>query len=226
MKISELFDLRETVSIVTGGTGHLGKSMAEALAEAGSEVYITGTTETKCKKVVKDFQKNGFDNVKSVVMDINSSNSIKKAFKSVASSSGKITTLVNNASYLPVGQFENISEKDWQSGIEGILNGVFRCTKEVLPFLKKNDWSSIINISSIYGEVSPDPSIYGDSGYNSPPHYGAGKAGIIQLTKYMACHFAKDGIRVNAISPGPFPNKEVQKKQEIYSKFEKENSFR
>ena len=112
MKISELFDLRETVSIVTGGTGHLGKSMAEALAEAGSEVYITGTTEKRCDKVVKDFQKNGFANVKSVVMDINSSNSIKKAFKRVAISSGKITTLVNNASYLPVGQFENISEKD------------------------------------------------------------------------------------------------------------------
>jgi gluconate 5-dehydrogenase len=71
----------------------------------------------------------------------------------------------------------------------------------------------IINISSMYGIVSPDPRIYGDSGYNNPPDYGAGKAGIIQFTKYAACHLAAKGIRVNAVSPGPFPGAEVQKNE-------------
>jgi len=62
----------------------------------------------------------------------------------------------------------------------------------------------------MYGVVSPDPRIYGDSGYDNPPNYGAGKAAIIQFTRYAACHLAAKGIRVNAISPGPFPNPKVQ----------------
>jgi len=65
--------------------------------------------------------------------------------------------------------------------------------------------ASIVNISSMYGMVSPDPSLYADTGANNPAHYGATKAGLIQLTRYLACHIAKQGIRVNSISPGPFP---------------------
>ena len=63
----------------------------------------------------------------------------------------------------------------------------------------------MVNIASMYGSVSPDPAIYGDSGANNPPSYGAAKAGLIQFTRYAACHFAAERIRVNCISPGPFP---------------------
>ena len=60
----------------------------------------------------------------------------------------------------------------------------------------------------MYGTVSPDPAIYGHSGANNPPSYGAAKAGMIQLTRYAACHLAADKVRVNCISPGPFPVEE------------------
>jgi NAD(P)-dependent dehydrogenase (short-subunit alcohol dehydrogenase family) len=63
----------------------------------------------------------------------------------------------------------------------------------------------MINIASMYGMVSPDPSIYGSSGHDNPPYYGAAKAGLIQLTRYAAVHLAPHTVRVNAISPGPFP---------------------
>jgi gluconate 5-dehydrogenase len=53
--------------------------------------------------------------------------------------------------------------------------------------------------------VSPDPRIYGSSGFDNPPQYGVAKAGLIQLTRYLACHLAPEGIRVNSVSPGPFP---------------------
>lgn len=58
----------------------------------------------------------------------------------------------------------------------------------------------------MYGMVSPDPGIYGNSGFNSPAYYGAGKAGVLQLTRYCAAHLAKKNIRVNSITPGPFPD--------------------
>jgi len=87
--------------------------------------------------------------------------------------------------------------------------------------LEKSQNPSIINISSIYGEVSPDPSIYEDSGYNSPPQYGSGKAAIIQFTRYAACHLAKKGIRVNSISPGSFLKPEVQKNQNFVNNLKK-----
>ena len=60
-------------------------------------------------------------------------------------------------------------------------------------------------MSSMYGHVSPDPRIYGDSGSNNPPFYGAAKAGLLQLTRYLAVHLGPDRIRVNSVSPGPFP---------------------
>jgi gluconate 5-dehydrogenase len=86
---------------------------------------------------------------------------------------------------------------------------VFRCTKLVLPFL--NDNASIINIGSMYGLVSPDPGIYGTTGLDNPGSYGAGKAAIVQFTRYCAVHLAPRKIRVNCISPGPFPDAAAQK---------------
>jgi NAD(P)-dependent dehydrogenase (short-subunit alcohol dehydrogenase family) len=61
----------------------------------------------------------------------------------------------------------------------------------------------------MYGMVSPDPSIYRDSGKNNPAHYGATKAGMIQLTRYLACHLSPGRVRVNCVSPGPFPDTDV-----------------
>ena len=73
----------------------------------------------------------------------------------------------------------------------------------------------------MYGKVSPDPSIYEESGFNSLPSYGAGKAAIIQYTKFLACHLAKKRIRVNSVSPGPFPQEDVQKNVEFINRLKK-----
>jgi NAD(P)-dependent dehydrogenase (short-subunit alcohol dehydrogenase family) len=69
--------------------------------------------------------------------------------------------------------------------------------------------SSVVNIASMYGSVSPDPAIYGASGKNNPVHYGATKGGLIQMTRYLACHLGSAGIRVNSIAPGPFPDTQI-----------------
>ena len=75
---------------------------------------------------------------------------------------------------------------------------------------------SLVLFSSMYGTVSPDPSIYEAPMNPNPVEYGVGKVGIQQLTRYLAVHFGKSGVRCNAISPGPFPNPTIQANQPAF----------
>ncbi len=202
MNVLDSFKLDGKVAVVTGGYGHLGKAMSMALKEAGAEVFIAGRDKEKFLNAFGDA------NFEFVEMDILKTESIRKAFKSIASKNGKIDILINNAVNLKWGD-AFMDDETWNSGVDGVLNSVFRCIREVVGFMK--DGGSIVNISSMYGIVSPDFRIYeGYEKYTNPPHYGAAKAGVIQLTKYYAVKLAPT-IRVNCISPGPFPSKEVQK---------------
>lgn len=211
MTIEQLFSLKNKIAVVTGGTSHLGSSMVEALAEAGADVYLTSRNEEKCQKMVKILNKKGLKKINGVTLDILDTNSIKRCFKNISKIHGGIDILVNNASYMTPGKLQDVSDENWNEGINGTINGVFRCLREVIPYMKKRKSGSIINISSMYGHVSPDPSIYKNTKFNSSPQYGVGKAAIIQFTKYAACHLAKKNIRVNSIALGPFPNTEIQK---------------
>jgi len=221
MKIQDLFNLKNNVAIVTGGTGYLGYSMSEALAEAGADVYLTGRDIKKCEKMANQLQKNVNGKIKGMLLNITSTSSIKRCFNQIVKKSKKIDILVNNAVDVPEGKLESISEKQWKDGIDGTINAVFRCTQAIIPFMKKRKTGSIINISSMYGEVSPDPSIYENTPFNNPPNYSVGKAAINQFSRYSAIYLAKYGIRVNTISPGAFPKPSIQKNRKFLSNLER-----
>lgn len=221
MNARNLFNLEGKVAVVTGGTGHLGRSMSEGLAEAGAHVYITSRDKEKALITKNSFSNEIEDKVDVEVLDNLSTESVKNCFNRIKNNSNKIDILVNNAGYVSSADFENMSEEDWENGINGTINGVFRCTREVIPIMEKNGEGNIINISSMYGKVSPDPSIYEDSLLNSLPNYGAGKAAVIQYTRFLACHLAKKRIRVNSVSPGPFPQEEVQQNIEFINRLKK-----
>jgi len=215
MKVSvqALFDLKGRIAVVTGGAGHLGHAISEALAECGSLVFTASKNISKKHERFNALKAKFPKQIRALTLDIGSSEAIRAAFTQVVYKCGKIDILVNNAYFGGPGKLEEISEDSWQQGIDGTINSVFRCTKEIIPFMKKTNGGSIINIASMYGMVSPVPEVYSDSGYDNPPYYGAGKAAVIQFTRYTACHLAKYGIRVNTVSPGPFPNDEVKKNE-------------
>ena len=218
MNRNNLFDLSGKIAIVTGPTGYLGPSISSALGEAGAEVYVAGRSKDKCHILANELSKSNDAIFHGTELDMTSQSSIKNCFKSIIKKHDGIDILINNAFFSSQNNFEKISEKNWKEGIDGTLNGVFRTTTEILPIMMKNKNGSIINISSIYGMVSPDPSVYKGTGQKgNPPDYGAGKAAIIQLTRYIACHYAKYGIRANTISPGAFPNQNVQKNKKMIS---------
>lgn len=81
---------------------------------------------------------------------------------------------------------------------------------------------AIVNVASMYGLVSPQPDTYArHPAFHNPPAYGAAKAGLLQFTRYAACHLARDGVRMNAVSPGPFPTEAVQRERDFVAELER-----
>lgn len=212
MKQESLFSLKGKVAVVTGGYGHLGRGFCEGLADAGASIIAAGPNRDKFKRA---FGRGNSRKITFERMDVASEKSIGTAFKNIYKRTGRIDVLVNCAFYSAgSGESAGMSSSDFNCGVDGTLNSVFRCIKSVVPYMKKAKNGSIINISSMYGVISPDFGIY--KGYErqfSQPNYGAAKAGVIQLTRYYAVYLAGCGIRVNCISPGAFPTLEVVKRK-------------
>lgn len=207
-----IFSLAGKTAIVTGGNGYLGRAICRAFADFGATVVVADVQEREQEH----------ERLLSAACDVSDTESIRRLFRQTAERHGAIDILVNcatyGAGYGPLGTIEGMSDDDWRTGVDGAAGTVFRCTREAVPYMEAAGGGSIVNFGSMYGIVSPDPSIYGDSGANNPANYGAGKAAVLQFTRYSAAHLAAKGIRVNSVSPGPFPNSHFQQDQHFLRK--------
>jgi NAD(P)-dependent dehydrogenase (short-subunit alcohol dehydrogenase family) len=191
---------------ITGGYGYLGKAIVESLAAHGANVFVLGRKE---QTFAQAFQSPA---VHFVHCDVADSKSIQHAISQVGDRANSIDCIINNAFYSRGQSPTEMTDEDWAMGVDGTLNSVFRCIRAIIPFFKKQGSGKIINVSSMYGMVAPDFSVYDDSpSFLNPPHYGAAKAAVLQLTRYYASYLGKQGITVNAVTPGPFPSNEVMK---------------
>lgn len=206
------FDLTNKIVAITGGYGYLASAIVKHLLHYNAKVYVLGRNEEKFKLAFNELLLN--DRVKFLSFDIASQESIDNGFTQIEKLEGKIDVLINNAFYLKGQSPEDMTNEDFEYGIDGTLNSVFRCIKSIIPIFKKYNSGKIINMSSMYGMVAPQFEVYDDfPEFLNPPHYGAAKAGVIQLTKYYAAYLGKNyNIQVNCVSPGPFPSTNVQEK--------------
>jgi len=201
-------DLKSKVILVTGGYGHLGKGITDSLVLHGAQVYVLARNH---EKFIDSFGEHP-NGIYFIECNISDAASIRKSFSEVDKIEGRIDVLINNAYYMRGQSPETMTDEDWVYGIDGTLNSVFKSIREILPYIRKSKNGKIINIASMYGMVAPQFEIYDESPqFLNPPHYGAAKAGIIQLTKYYASFLGSEGITVNTVSPGPFPSPSVQK---------------
>ena len=211
---------KRKVIVVTGGYGHLGSAICASLIKNGAIVYVAARNKEKFQSVFKEELKTSKQQLNFLNCDINSTESITNIFRELMNLEGRLDGIVNNAFHSRGQSPYNMSREDFNYTLDGSLASVFDVIKLAIPFL--SDGACIVNVSSMYGMVAPDFDAYQDSPeYLNPPHYGAAKAGVIQLSKYYSSLLGERGIRVNTVTPGPFPGNQVQKNEFFISQLEK-----
>ncbi len=203
-RISELQNLEGKVALVTGGAGFLGRAICETLAELGATVIIASRDKQKCRTFASELYQNFNVVSEGIALDITDLEAQRRVFEHIKKNYGKLDLLVNDAWSGNKNTFDSISVDDWLYDVNVCLNGPFYTVKAAIEMLRETQ-GVILNVASMYGLVSPDYRMYDGETLANPPSYGAAKAGIIQLTRYLASFLSDQGIRVNAISPGPFP---------------------
>lgn len=207
----EIFSLKGKTALITGATGYLGSSMAVILAEAGAKVLINSRTLESCDAFVARLNADGYC-AEGAVFDVTSQSDIIEFAERLRGE--PLHVLVNNAYLGGAGCVEFAENEDYAASYDVTIVAAHRLLKAVLPNLRLATMqcgdASVINMSSMYALVSPDQRIYASANVANPPFYGAAKAALLQWTRYAACEFGKEGIRVNAISPGPFPSLTAQ----------------
>lgn len=208
----DLFSLDGRIAVVAGGAGLIGRALVEGLASFGAHVYIADYNLESAEQFASELR--GRKLATTVVMlDIYNTDSISECVDKVLTQAGKIDVWVNSA-YPKIADwglpFEKVPSESWRMSVDGQLNGYCFCSRQAAEAMRSFRKGSIINLGSTYGMVGPDFSIYEGTTLTMPAAYAAIKGGIINFTRYLASYYAKEGIRVNCLSPGGIENNQPE----------------
>lgn len=198
--IQEQFDLQGKVALVTGGGRGIGKTIAEALAEAGAKLVITGRRQEYLTPTHAEFTERGFA-CQSVIADVTNAADVERTVASALDAYGQIDILVNNAGQSWGQATEDMPLNRWQQVLDVNLGGLFLMSQAVGRHMLQRGSGHILNIASVAGITSGDPESTKTIAYN------ASKAGVISFTRTLAREWGRRGIYVNAIAPGWFPTR-------------------
>lgn len=206
--LRELSDLRGRVAVITGGAGHIGTAFAEALAELGANIVVLDLDQQRTDTAAEALRAAyGIDTL-AIAADVARETELHAVPQRVNERFGRLDVLVNCAAYVGttnmtgwVVPFEEQSSETWRACLEVNLTSAFVLTQACAPMLAASGRGSVVNVSSIYGMVGPDMRLYDDTAMGNPAAYAASKAGLLQLTRWLATTLAP-AIRVNAITPG------------------------
>jgi NAD(P)-dependent dehydrogenase (short-subunit alcohol dehydrogenase family) len=203
----DLFSIKDRVVIVTGGTGHLGKEMCKGLAAFGAQVIALGRNSDRFPELLKANQPDFAHQIECRQCDVQDEEAFATVVADVVGRTGRLDALINNANNSKRETWDELNKEAWEAGLDGTLTHQFTCAKAVSPHLLKAGQGSIVNVSSLFGMVGPQFGMYPADIRGPAAHHAAAKAGVLQLTKYLATLWAPAGVRVNAITPGWFPQK-------------------
>jgi NAD(P)-dependent dehydrogenase (short-subunit alcohol dehydrogenase family) len=205
--VMDLFGLQGQVALVTGACGWLGSAISRALAEAGARVVVTSRAADKAAQFAATLPGQGH---LGLGFDQGDTDTIPGFIAEVVERMGQIDILVNNAYGGTAPDIDTATAEDFDHSYHVGLTAYFLLAREVMFHLRRRGApGSIINNASMYGVVASYPSAYEGLEVNSPPNYHGLKGGVVHLTRHLAAYWARYNIRVNAISPGPFPKPAV-----------------
>jgi 2-deoxy-D-gluconate 3-dehydrogenase len=184
----DLFDLKGRAALVTGGNGGIGLGMAQGLARAGARVAIAGRD---AKKNAAALERLG-DGAVAIVADVCDEGACRGMVDEAAQKLGRLDILVNNAGINIRKRPEEYGLDEWQRVLQSNLTSAFIASQAAYAHFVRAKAGKIVNIGSMM-------SLFGAS-FVAP--YGASKGGIVQLTRALACAWAKDHVQVNAVLPG------------------------
>lgn len=212
--MKNMFSLEAEVAVVTGALGKLGSIWIEALLDAGAAVFALDLADTRISDEFGNLQSR-YDEARLKLdrADVRDRQSLEAVCKNCVAAFGVPTILVNNAGIdrPPANsskgyRLEEIPLEENREIFEVNTLGLFQVTQVFGDRMVAAGRGSIINIGSLYASVSPDVRFYdhipGDPPFLKPPAYGASKAAVVNLTRYLATLWAPRGVRVNALSPG------------------------
>jgi NAD(P)-dependent dehydrogenase (short-subunit alcohol dehydrogenase family) len=214
-----LFDLADKVAVITGGMGQLGLTYAAGLAERGMRVAVFDIASGELPEGAR-----GYD------VDVTDHSSIEEAARAVEQEWGVPHLLVNNAALdsppdapaEEVGPFETYPEASFEAVMDVNVKGAFLCCQVIGGAMAREGRGSIVNVSSIYGLLSPVQDLYafrreGGETFVKPVAYSVSKSAILNLTRYLATYWAKSGVRVNTLTLGGVWNDQPSEFLESYA---------
>lgn len=198
--------------LMAGGAGYLALPVSKLLAQQGANVVLADINPERLAAGEAELKAIG-NGVLALPLDIGDEDSILAAVRGAAKVFGKLDGLVN-ATFGSTGKrFEDLTGADFDRTNRLNLTGSFLLAREAARHMGPG--ASMVLYASMYGVVAPNPANYPGDMAPNPIEYGAGKAGMIQMVRYMAGHFGPAGIRVNAVAPGPYPHQATQDNAEF-----------
>lgn len=203
--VAELFDLAGRVALVTGGTGHLGSAMCRALAEAGASVVLTSRDQSRAQAAAHTLPCPGNARHTGLRLDHMQPDELPAQFARAVELAGGVDILVNNAHESLTADWTTVTPEQFTRQLAN-ATGYFTLARLLRDHaVARRSPASIILVGSMYGLVASYPDAYEGLCPASPAAYHALKGGIIHLARHLAAYWAADGVRVNCLSPGPFP---------------------
>lgn len=214
-KLCQIFDIAGRTVVLTGAAGFFGRHMATTLLEVGANVVLMSRSDKLDAQAKGYCDRFGAERAVAKQVDFYDRDALSGALEEIVASH-QVDVLINNACDMsprtgfnvPQGCLADAPYEQWLASMESGLYWAAAATRIIGEQLCDRGEGSIINVSSMYGLVAPNPTLYEGTDFLNPPFYSVAKAGLIGLTRYTASFWGPKGVRCNALVPGPFPNVE------------------
>ena len=227
----DIFDIKNKVFVITGGLGQLGQVYTKEIHSRGGKVAIFDIPDQENSLVLELIDKNKKDNFLYFTTDITQKVEIQDSVQKIIEKWNSIDVLVNNAALdsppdateSEVGPFEEFPESSFDRVMNVNVKGTFLCCQVIGNIMAQQKGGSIINVSSIYGLVSPRQDIYDfrrkdGKTFFKPVAYSVSKSAIFNLTRYLSTYWAKENVRVNTLTLAGIFNNQPKEFLKSYEK--------